>query len=341
MAYLSTEPASERRNPTEKNRVRDFFRLSNETHPANRRQPAQPRRKISPTPMKPVSGIPYWPSRDPIEEEGGENLYGFVNNQSINAVDEDGLEIVTDCPIDAELDKLGISFTSQDNYEGGLHKYSRGIPGFANEIIRMMIRSEHQFIFNGDTPETCWGKILGHVEIRKKVIARTRTLANMNFGSDNFPQGVDPFKEPGKCTSGCATAARLAHGDMGTITVRSAYFIPGDSGYIANLKHSIYGLGGTNSKHGEEGENIVYLGNNVFFGQIPGAAKEKFRSLKGWEKFVDGWGGHETWDLRTIVVDGLDGFIPKDPPGKWPYDGIANPYGAGAKKGGWIPVKWP
>jgi len=69
MAYFSTEPASERRNVTGKNRVWDFFRLSNETHPANRRQPAQPRRKIAPTATKPVSGIPYWPSRDPIGEQ--------------------------------------------------------------------------------------------------------------------------------------------------------------------------------------------------------------------------------------------------------------------------------
>ena len=91
MAYFSTEPASERRNVTGKNRVRDFFRLSNETHPALRRQPAQPRRKIRPTPTKPASGIPYWPSRDPIGERGGKNLYAFVGNDGANRVDELGL----------------------------------------------------------------------------------------------------------------------------------------------------------------------------------------------------------------------------------------------------------
>jgi len=90
MAYLSTEPAPVRRNPTGKNRVWDFFRLSNETHPANRRQPAQPRRKIDPTPMKSASGIPYWPSRDPIEEKGGVNLYGFVGNDGVDKWDRLG-----------------------------------------------------------------------------------------------------------------------------------------------------------------------------------------------------------------------------------------------------------
>ncbi len=87
MVYFSTATAPERRNVTEKNRVWDFFRLSNETHPAIRRQPAQPRRKIRPAAMKPVSGIPYWPSRDPIEEDGGLNLYGFVGNDGINLAD--------------------------------------------------------------------------------------------------------------------------------------------------------------------------------------------------------------------------------------------------------------
>jgi len=94
MAYFSTEPASERRNVTEKNRVWDFFPLSNETHPSNRRQPLQPRRKIRPTATKPVSGIPYWPSRDPIGENGGENLYGFVGNDGIDRWDLRGLDFL-------------------------------------------------------------------------------------------------------------------------------------------------------------------------------------------------------------------------------------------------------
>jgi uncharacterized protein RhaS with RHS repeats len=33
-----------------------------------------------------------WPSRDPIEEEGGINLYGFVRNDGVNRVDLLGLD---------------------------------------------------------------------------------------------------------------------------------------------------------------------------------------------------------------------------------------------------------
>ena len=68
-----------------------FFRLSNETHPANRRQPAQPRRKNGPTATKSASGIPYWPSRDPIGERGGKNLYDFVGNDGVDRRDFLGL----------------------------------------------------------------------------------------------------------------------------------------------------------------------------------------------------------------------------------------------------------
>ena len=92
MAYFRTEPAPARRNPTGKNRVWDFFRLSSETHPAKRRQTAQPRRKIRPTAMKSASGIPYWPSRDPIEDEGGMNLYGYCSNSPVQNFDILGLE---------------------------------------------------------------------------------------------------------------------------------------------------------------------------------------------------------------------------------------------------------
>jgi hypothetical protein len=38
-----------------------------------------------------ASGRAKWLNRDPIEEEGGINLYGFVGNSPINAVDVNGL----------------------------------------------------------------------------------------------------------------------------------------------------------------------------------------------------------------------------------------------------------
>ncbi|MEI7911781.1 MAG: hypothetical protein WCK77_19285 [Verrucomicrobiota bacterium] len=92
MAYFSTATAPERSNFTGENRVWDFSPLSSKTHPENRRQSLLPRPKIRPTATETVSGIPRWPSRDPIEEEGGSNLYGFVCNSPPNTWDSLGLD---------------------------------------------------------------------------------------------------------------------------------------------------------------------------------------------------------------------------------------------------------
>jgi len=87
VAYTSTSAAPRYRAPTAKNRVRKIFSYPVNPCPANRRQSPQPRREIRPVPTKPVSGIPYWPSRDLIEEKGGLNLYGFLGNDGVSGVD--------------------------------------------------------------------------------------------------------------------------------------------------------------------------------------------------------------------------------------------------------------
>jgi hypothetical protein len=92
MGHHLPQPAPGARNPTAKNRVRGFFANPNKTRPGNRRQPQQPRRKNRPAPTKTASGIPLWPSRDPIGVKGGINLYGFVGNNGVNKWDILGLE---------------------------------------------------------------------------------------------------------------------------------------------------------------------------------------------------------------------------------------------------------
>ena len=52
----------------------------------------EPRRKSRPTPTIFTPGIPQWPSRDPIGERGGVNLYGFVGNDGVNDSDYLGRE---------------------------------------------------------------------------------------------------------------------------------------------------------------------------------------------------------------------------------------------------------
>jgi RHS repeat-associated protein len=103
MGFTATYPRPEETHPTAKNRVWGFFADPNKTRPANRPQAPQPRRKIDPTTMKTASDVFFygysyydpvtgrWVSRDPIEECGGLNLYGFVGNDGVNFFDALGL----------------------------------------------------------------------------------------------------------------------------------------------------------------------------------------------------------------------------------------------------------
>ncbi len=92
MGYSLTTLASRADSITPKNRAWGLLSVSVRLNTVSGPQPLQPRRKIRPTAMKTASGIPYWPSRDPIEEEGGVNLYGFVGNDGVDSWDKLGLD---------------------------------------------------------------------------------------------------------------------------------------------------------------------------------------------------------------------------------------------------------
>ncbi len=91
MGYSLTTPASGKTAMSPKDRVWEFFSYPAISRPLAHRQTQQPRRKNGPTAMKTASGIPYWPSRDPIDERGGINLYGFVGNDGVDDTDYLGL----------------------------------------------------------------------------------------------------------------------------------------------------------------------------------------------------------------------------------------------------------
>ena len=99
MGITATYARPAKTHPTGKNRVWENFSLPNRTRPENRRNPQQPLRKNRPTPTKTASGVEYygyryydpktgrWPSRDPMGELGGMNLYGFVRNDGVGRID--------------------------------------------------------------------------------------------------------------------------------------------------------------------------------------------------------------------------------------------------------------
>jgi hypothetical protein len=91
MAYYLPETASGQPNLTAKNRVWGFFRESVSVCLETCPPALEPHQKNYAGPQETASGIPLWPSRDPIEEEGGVNLYGFVGNDGVSQWDLLGL----------------------------------------------------------------------------------------------------------------------------------------------------------------------------------------------------------------------------------------------------------
>ena len=95
MAYHLTTPPPGKSAMRPKNRVWGFSRNDRNLPLENRRRCPELRRKSRPTPTIFTPGIPQWPSRDPIGERGGVNLYGFVGNDGVDWVDVVGLIIAT------------------------------------------------------------------------------------------------------------------------------------------------------------------------------------------------------------------------------------------------------
>ncbi|YCM45267.1 RHS repeat-associated core domain-containing protein [Verrucomicrobiaceae bacterium 227] len=104
MGFHLTESPSGESHPTAKNRVRGFFGEQPNLRREKSAATKQPRQGNPSTTTKLASGVRYygyryylpelgkWPSRDPIGERGGINLYGMVENDIINRGDYLGLQ---------------------------------------------------------------------------------------------------------------------------------------------------------------------------------------------------------------------------------------------------------
>jgi len=116
----------------------------------------EPRQVAAPAATKSVSGVRYYghryysPSlgrfinRDPIEEQGGINLYAFVGNDPINAIDVLGLAMVRHCSESETWDGTRLTINRKcewvdDGSGGGFDRYfgDRVIGGGTNQIPPM------------------------------------------------------------------------------------------------------------------------------------------------------------------------------------------------------------
>ena len=144
MGFSLTSPAPEKGDPTAENRVWGFFGDAPQSHRENRPQSLQPRQGNRLSLTKTVSGRTYWPSRDPVEEEGGLNLYGFVYNSPTGWIDYLGNDPVKfqdgdnklgtpDSPNAPYNIKIGESKKIMDNVTGQHVPNCAGWPNFQLE----------------------------------------------------------------------------------------------------------------------------------------------------------------------------------------------------------------
>ncbi len=251
-----------------------------------------------------------WPSRDPIEEYGGVNLYGFVNNQPTWYWDYLGTKIQTECDISKKLDELGIiyKYTKLGEHE---HLYDECELKVDQEIIRTLIIHEVTFKFKGKSIDDAISSIMVNVNARKNIRKNAIVLAkHLTFSTTPYmiyqkdEKSGDSILLADKSGTSCLGAVKYLQSSDHLKKVKSKYFIPGDRGYIYNLKHEKYG--GTLDKVGIEGENLIYMGNNLFYGHIDRASGRRFRSLHDWTKFVNGWGKASLDKAKFIVTTGRD-----------------------------------
>jgi RHS repeat-associated protein len=107
MGFHLTESPSRESHPTAKSRVRGIFGEAQGLHREKSAAAQQLRQGNPPSTTKLASGVRYygyrhydpvtgrWPSRDPIGERGGINLYGMVGNDAVNWVEFLGLKRLT------------------------------------------------------------------------------------------------------------------------------------------------------------------------------------------------------------------------------------------------------
>ncbi|MEM1408025.1 MAG: hypothetical protein AAGG59_14690, partial [Bacteroidota bacterium] len=116
------------------------------------------------------------------------------------------------------------------------------------------------------------------------------TSWNLKPGADREEAINDLNVNPDKYSIACLAATQLTMegGGKSPLTSSSGIavddWIPGDWGYILNTKFS-----GLEKDVGLEGENIIYAGNDLFWGHFgPG---NEYKTLKEWFDKVKSWHG--------------------------------------------------
>lgn len=279
-----------------------------------------------------------WLSEDPIQEQGGVNVYGFCENNAIKNIDQYGHRIVmgVSAGVEALLKEHGVNGYTVE-MKGQKHEFRGNAYQTKNsvysEILAKLISSPREFRIN------CVDDLKRHVRARELATEYAlKTPVAFATGDDTtynesfwtrvhgsvwkVNEGVAPLKalkdfyDTSSCNKyaiPCKNAAWYAvimgqlvvegggslNGTYQTTTNDQKDWIPGDWGMVVNSKFSRAAAG----NGGTAGENIVYLGKGVFFGHNPG---ERVKSLSEWVAEVQGWAGGAYLDnYRKHTLAGL------------------------------------
>lgn len=182
-----------------------------------------------------------------------------------------------------------------------------------SEIFTGLLASSSTIYVKGKTTKEVNANFIKHIKARFDVIKFASKMINIGFGAGSrayvnprFWSKADPltikkganlsdaisdlFKNAKSYNIACFSAAKLAMlvgSSEDKVALRKISdqkdWIPGDWGNIKNDKFS-KGSGST----GLEGENIIYVGKDMFWGHFPG---KKYRTYKDWFAEVKSWNG--------------------------------------------------
>ena len=240
--------------------------------------------RFSTKPIEPLTGLYYygyrwydpltgrWPSRDPIEERGGVNLYGFVGNDGVDEIDIFGLkeshfqrknreakeakEAQEKIENETKENKTSEYPTCNDGAIAAVHK--TGTEALSRSKTEFLVRLKNAIAakkpFEELAPTEYGGRVCAHCDPRTNILSyyttiiegtRSNKIVGSNARGTVFPMNADPCKEGDKLVGLWHTHPGDFAGDDSFN--RGGFFSDGDIN-VAN--------GYTNSNTGKHENNI-------------------------------------------------------------------------------------
>jgi hypothetical protein len=195
------------------------------------------------------------------------------------------------------------------------------------EILTTMLLSPRNFFIAGTTQQSVIKNLDEHVDTRKRVIGfaaskkyrfgvgsqtkvNTQHFRPTSHGYD-LRKNIKPMKAFKELIANSAYAISCGMATKVTMLAGTNYtayaedpstnkydWIPGDWGYIQNSTFTPLF-----NDEGEEGENIIYVGNYSYWGHI--SNKQTYKTLPQWTNLVAKWGVPVLFTWRRRPTNGL------------------------------------